>query len=184
MKNHKLNIYHPKIKLNLPTYKILESFGFTLVELLVVFTIISIIFALGYANYRNYSQRQAQIAIARQIVSDLELAKNSASAGVKPPGCIGQLNGYKYTQAAGVFDSYSIIAECENDVTVISRNSILDDNIFWILPSLTPFKFKTIASGTDIPLSMAELTIRVYRISDQKTVTISVSYSGEINISE
>lgn len=61
-----------------------ESLGFSLVELLIVIFVMGLIFSVGVANYRDFSRRKQIEAVANQVKSDLELAKQNALSGVKP----------------------------------------------------------------------------------------------------
>ena len=44
--------------------------GYTLIEILVTLSIVGIIFAAGYANFREYARRQAVVSGARQVQGD------------------------------------------------------------------------------------------------------------------
>lgn len=90
-----------------------ESLGFSLVELLIVIFIIGLIFSVGVANYRDFSRRKQVEAVANQVKSDLELAKQNALSGVKPDhvNCNSPniLLGYRFVvQPAG----YTVQANC------------------------------------------------------------------------
>lgn len=61
--------------------------GFTIIELLIVVVTIALLFSFSVANYRDFANRRVLDNAVDQVVSDLRLAKESARAGRKPPGC-------------------------------------------------------------------------------------------------
>lgn len=61
--------------------------GFTLIELIVAFSIVSILSVVGIASFVNYSRAQAVDAEAEHVIAGLNLAKAKAQSQVKPEGC-------------------------------------------------------------------------------------------------
>ena len=72
--------------------------GYTLIEILVVITIMATLFGFGYANFRDFSRRQALQGAVKQVQGSLRKVQQSAISGVKPndPKCNDPqvLNGY------------------------------------------------------------------------------------------
>lgn len=68
--------------------------GFTLIELIVVFSTIAFLSIIGIASYRTYSESQILESLAQDFVTTVQLAKSRANSQVKPPVCVGQLDGY------------------------------------------------------------------------------------------
>lgn len=167
--------------IRLKIYKIRNS-GFTLVELLITVFIISSMFAFGYANYRQYSQRQAHIALARQIEGDLILARNYANSGKKTASCsTSTLNGYEF-----VWDgvaTYSIYAVCDGSPTgdAVISHTIDTTNYKLDTCSSGDFMFKTLGNGTDLS---SDCTITLRQEALGRDLHINVSKSGGITISE
>lgn len=93
--------------------------AFTLVELLVVFGIIGLVFAGGLSSFRDFDRRQRLSQAAATLHKDLDLAKTKALAGEKPSGCTNTLKGWKVSFGpSGSASSYDLIADCDvNDVT-------------------------------------------------------------------
>lgn len=71
--------------------------GFTLIELIVVFAIISILSIIGVAAFLDYSRTQTVNDAALSFATVLQTAKSRAQSQVKPPfGVCGQvLDGYR-----------------------------------------------------------------------------------------
>ena len=59
--------------------------GFTLVELLVVISVITILSSLGFATYVNFNRTQVIVQTADRIISDLRLAQSLAANNQRPP---------------------------------------------------------------------------------------------------
>ena len=71
--------------------------GYTLIELLVGISIVGIIFSVGYAGFRQFSQRQQLAGVAKSITSDIQLIKQKALTGEKPSGgACTKLDGYTF----------------------------------------------------------------------------------------
>lgn len=68
----------------------LNPSGFTIIELLVVFSVIAIISTIGVASFVTYSRAQALQQAANDVASTLNLAKNSASSQLKTFNVNGQ----------------------------------------------------------------------------------------------
>lgn len=153
--------------------------GFTLIEILVGLTIIGLIFGIGYANFRDFTRRQALEAAARALTGSIRSAQEMAISGNKPDGC-GQLIGYKYEINE---TSYSIWAYCSNAEGVTGKFSVGKDNVklpveVTMTSSQPSFLFKVLGEGTDI--TQGDVTINLEQINIGKTVTVTVTQSGEI----
>ncbi len=72
-----------------------KNLGFTLIELIVVFSVIAILSTIGIASFVNYSRSQSIQTSASNLTLILDLAKSRASSQVKPSQCLGSLNGYQ-----------------------------------------------------------------------------------------
>ncbi len=88
--------------------------GFTLLELVIVFSIISVLSIIGIAAFVNYGRIQALQAAATQLSSTLSLAKSRAISQTKPTQCSNQiLNGYKVVIST-TNNSYELDVVCSN----------------------------------------------------------------------
>lgn len=90
--------------------------GFTLVEIILVLTIISIFSTIVISAINTYNKYATIKSYADTIVSDLTRAKTLALTQSKPSGCSGNtLTGYQFVISGS---TYSIQAVCSSSVTV------------------------------------------------------------------
>lgn len=138
--------------------------GFTLIELVIVVSLIGVLFGLTFVSYRNFSDRQAMKAAVGQLRDTLEFAKSRADSQVKPQVCI--LNGYTLdgykVQLCNLGDACSLSGDYEIRV-VCSGTSYPVDSVtsFRKLPDKisfnkektkpTSFFFKVLSRGVDQP---------------------------------
>lgn len=157
-----------------------NSKGYTLIELMVVITIIGIVFSAGFAGYRDFSRRQAVAGVTKSILSDLRNAQQLALTGQKPTldylgnavTCT-RLSGYTFTRTSAT--NYQVTANCLNAVAAnhIIKNIDLSTGITL---SAGTVKFKVLGQGTDLS---ATLTYTVTHTGGA-TGTITVGTGGDI----
>jgi prepilin-type N-terminal cleavage/methylation domain-containing protein len=97
-----------------------RSYGFTLLELLVVMMIMGTFFGFSFAEFRGFQRRQRIDSVVRTLLSDLQQAKTDAFVGRKPTnieGCTENFLGYRFDlgPAGGGNQEYEIIALCGVD---------------------------------------------------------------------
>lgn len=95
----------------LPLNKLKKSPGFTLIELLIVVVTMSLMFGIGFANYRDFQGRQILQGAVEKIKGDLRFTQELALAGKKPTGC-DVLNSYTIKQSGTT--TYQTLANCAN----------------------------------------------------------------------
>ena len=158
----------------LPTRKMKRS-AFTLIEILIAISITGILLGLGFAGFRQYSQRQVLFAAARDVKSDLRSLQQKALSGEKPAACAGKiLEGYRFDIVSGG-TQYKMLARCQLDVEINLQN--LDG--FTISPTGTQILFKVLGQGTNI-LSGTSSTIRLTQTGTTKYIELTVSAEGSI----
>jgi len=157
--------------------------GYTLIEILVVLTVIGILFGVGYASYRNFSRRQNLVGLAKQIEGDLRLAQQMAMSGEKPAECDGYpLQGVRFGITTSSPFNYKIRTVCgpnPNDLPVIKEYYFPDGISFDFTNFQTnPVIFKVLGEGTNIPSGATDQLI----IKDQfgNTATITIDSGGSI----
>ena len=168
------------------------GFGFTLIELLVSLVVISVLFGLGYANFRRYAQRQELWRAARQIEGDLRLAQSYALAGKNAEGLcdIGSYF-YGYQFRFNGLSSYIFYPVCRKtlDGTISSKE---DD--FHYQKELEPsdefqitvdneFIFLAVTGGMySYTGSPVEIKVGRDTIIGSDKITITVNPTGEIKM--
>ena len=95
--------------------------GFTLIELLVVIVTMTLIFTVGFANYREFQRRKALEGAVETLKADLRFAQGQALSSKKPTDCASteSINSYLFRFVSAT--SYEIVARClpgPNDVVV------------------------------------------------------------------
>ncbi|PIT89375.1 MAG: hypothetical protein COU27_00570 [Candidatus Levybacteria bacterium CG10_big_fil_rev_8_21_14_0_10_36_7] len=112
-----------------------DKLGFTIIELLVVFSLVGVISGLGFVSMVSYSRQQVLVQGSNNLKLDFDQAKFNALSAVKPVACTdnNSLTGYKIVicSNASCVNSgvdYEIVALC--GVTEIVTNSRkLDQNL-------------------------------------------------------
>jgi prepilin-type N-terminal cleavage/methylation domain-containing protein len=157
-----------------------DTKGFTLIELLVAITIMSTLFALGYASYRNYAQRQTLYSQAREIESYVKLAQNYAFSGKDLTASCGTttLDGYEFLLDT-LDATYSVYPICANTPGGVIKSGEYDDSIYTVTISQNPIRFKTIGHGTNLT-DDATISVRFASGSPDATAVIYIQKSGEI----
>jgi type II secretory pathway pseudopilin PulG len=146
-----------------------KSSGFTLLELVVVFSVIIILSTIGIAAFSTYAKIQSVQQSALQLYSTLGLAKSRASSQVKPAQCTGQtLNGYKVIVTTST-NSYELDVVCSGfSYKIIGY--VLSPGITFDLTrtTSTSFYFPIISSGVQ---GAGTLVLTGY--SQSKTITVN-----------
>ncbi|QQG47267.1 MAG: prepilin-type N-terminal cleavage/methylation domain-containing protein [Candidatus Woesebacteria bacterium] len=159
----------------------MERKGATLIEILVGIAVLGIVFSgLGYASFRDFTRRQGVENSYRNLLSDLRFAQKDSSAGRKPAGCIGVLNGYSFgvsSCSSGKCSSYTISALCSGSSPVNVNQVNLSSGI--TLGSVSTFTFKSLLQGTSLATGQV-VNLVLTDPTGAITRTITVSDTGEI----
>lgn len=124
--------------------KIFNFKGFTIIELIVVFTVIAILSTTGFAAFVAYSQTQAISNDRANIVSILNLAKANATSQLKPTSsekCQGTLEGYSvvFTTSGANANTYQLYVRCSNNnpASTPPREVKMNDNSYKLSSGVT-----------------------------------------------
>lgn len=156
--------------------------GYTLIEILVGLSIIGLLFAVGYVNFRDFSRRQAIAGAGKLLQGDLRVAQQLALSGQKPTdaNCAGTngLTGYYFELSS---TEYKIYAGCSGGVsTEITKEIFLPTGISVSpLPSPNPILFKVLGHGTNIPEG-GTAEIILIQSQTNNTFTVTVGAGGDI----
>ncbi|KKR90387.1 hypothetical protein A2434_00625 [Candidatus Woesebacteria bacterium RIFOXYC1_FULL_41_14] len=153
--------------------------AYTLIEILVVLTIVGVLFTIGYVGYRDFGRRQALAGVAKTIQGDLRKAQQSAMSGIKPTGfaCANPqtLVGYFFQVASQT--SYTIGASCSGG-NINTDSVLITDGITISTPSPNPLLFKILGAGTNIPPGGASIVLT--QTATGKTLTVSIGPGGDV----
>lgn len=156
------------------------SKGYTLIEILVVITIMTTLFSFGYANFRDFSRRQSLQGAVKQVQGSLRKVQQSAISGVKPDDlkCNDPqvLNGYDFKIESSQVE-YSLHAKCSGGDVQIGELVSLPSGITASMPT-NPIVFKVLGSGTNIVGSDNIITLT--QTVSGMTSTISIGPGGDI----
>ena len=133
LKNHQSSIINHK-----------SSEGFTLLELIVVFSVIAILSTIGIASFVTYSRTQALDSATLQFENTVNQAKSESLSQVKPDTCPGQLSGYEVDILNSTQYSMSVICG-----STIGTTTTLPTNISFTTPPATVF-FPVLSGGVQV----------------------------------
>ena len=146
--------------------------GFTLIELVVVFSVIAVLSTIGIASFVNYSKAQSLSGAVSDFQSTLNDAKSRALSQVKPAECTSALSGYWVE----IIDNknYKLSAICQTQQVDINKPILLPSNIQFNLAvgqtTTTKIFFPIISSGVE---GSGVVVITGY--GQSKTITIDNS---------
>lgn len=90
--------------------------GFSIIELVIVLSIMGIMFSVGSANFRDFQRRRTVESVAENIRSEMRLAQQYAISGRKPQDCVDNdwtLKSYQVYQTDSIHQ-YHIGAVCDD----------------------------------------------------------------------
>lgn len=162
--------------------------GYTLIEILIALTIMSLVFGIGFSGFRDYSRRQTLESLARQVRGDISIAKERALAGTKPASPNAQCDSPHSLRGHGIFAvaggaSYQLYAICTNGTSFIDTRTMPTG--FTIVrtfssgcPVVSTF-FKVLGQGTSLSAGCDALFTITNTASSQSTI-VTMTSSGEI----
>lgn len=155
--------------------------GYTIIEVLLVLSVIGLILVIGYANFRNYSQRKRISNYSRLLKADLRLAQENAISGKKDCS-LGSLvfGGYNFRFVNAT--TYKMESFCMNGLAVVDLKEVktvsFPADVTLTAPSPNPLTFKPLGEGTNIVgvPGYTEMTLS----SQGYLETIRIGVGGEI----
>lgn len=164
--------------------------GFTIIELIIVITIMMVLSTFGIASFVTYSRSQDLVNAAQNVSTVLQVAKASASSQVKPSSCVsGTLNAYEVTidPVSPQVQQYSVEPVCGSIPDVASKKMYtLPQNVSFSAAKVLTFHVITgdvTSSATDGVINGQSYTDIVLTNSlNDSSKTIRVFADGRINI--
>lgn len=142
--------------------KIFNLKGFTLIELIIVFTVLAILSVGGIAAFVSYSQIQSLSNDRENIIAILNLAKANTTSQFKPTSsakCQGTLEGYSivFTTSGVNANTYNLYVRCTGNPTILPRlrEVKMNDNPYKLSRGVT-----FITSGTN-PMNVSSVFFTV-----------------------
>lgn len=174
------------------THSFFQNAGFTLIEIVVVISIIGILSGIGFYSFVNYNHAQ-QLSLATQsLQTTLNLARSRAQSQVKPEdaSCMNNsLLGYKVKLSTAPDNCpitangcYWLVAVCgAEDVTVYDKPTIFPQEFDNFESGKTEYFFQVLNKGVkDIASTGESIKIKAYG----KTNTICIYQTGRIEVSD
>lgn len=131
-----------------------SHYGFTIIELLIVITILSALSFMGIAGFSKYNQAQIVQSAVNDIVSMINLAKSRASSQIKlgPAATCGTTNPLRqYEVRISRPNGYQLIIHCGPDpapyLTAVIQNKRLPVNVAF--SSSISFLFPVLKAGVE-----------------------------------
>ena len=149
-----------------------KSHAYTLIELLIGISIISIIFSVGFASYRDFSRRQALTGVTKSVVSESRLIQQKSLSGEKPSSCT-TLSGYQLDITSTT--TYNLVADCSTNVFV--KTVDLTEAGVTISSNTDPIIFKVLGQGTNLT---SEATITITNPKMNKSSSVIVGIGGDV----
>jgi prepilin-type N-terminal cleavage/methylation domain-containing protein len=148
--------------------------GFTLIELVVVITIIVIFSGMSLAAYFNFSRNQSAINDARSLATTLRQVQAMAKNLVYPTGCTG-LTGYR------VFDSCD--GDYNKDCQSLSASALCDGGDTLVFADKKIFSEAYFSDRVDIIFFVGPGSVanpKIFSIAEIGKMVVSVDENGNI----
>ena len=127
----------------------IQAAGFTLIELMVVVTVMLITLGGSIAAYVDFNDRQLLLESGKAVENALETARVKARTGDTPEGCV-TLTGYQVSGIEGLSE-VTTTAICDDSEQVVIGDSQWDDGV--TLQSDFTTTFNTLHGGAQ-PISI------------------------------
>lgn len=155
-----------------------KSSAYTLIEILVVMTVITILFGIGYVSYRDFGRRQALAGAVKQVEGDLRKTQQNALSGIKPPDTAcdsGDLSSYQIWINTSDNHNYRIRAICGGTTVLVESRSLEGVSL---ASTKNPMNFMVLGRGAD------EATVTLIQDITGKTSTITIGSGGSVSANQ
>jgi len=132
---------------NIKTPRLTNKYGFTLIELVVVFSIMAVLATVGVASFVSYSRQQTLQQAANDLVATLNSAKAKAVSQVKPVPCVTALKGLGAYRVQILANSYRLDAICSGTTYTITTTPLPGGVTFDSSTTISAVSFSVISGG-------------------------------------
>ena len=148
------------------------SAGFTLLELLITISIITLLFTIGIASYQNFNRTQIVNQTVKELKENLRLVQSKALSGEKTSACgANTLIGWQINFTDS--NTYKIQVLCSATPSDVKTIDLTGDLVKTAGPNTV--LFRVLARGVD---GSGEIIIKGF--GSTKVASVTVSNTGEI----
>lgn len=154
------------------------SVGFTLIEMMVVISIIALISGIGVARYNRFNRRQQVKESGKDFVSVLRNTQNRAITGDKPAsGCM-ELEGFQVSPTLGG-NQYTVDTVCDPEGSVEKEPKSLRSGLVSFIDPSNSVTFAPLYGTAE-----SDTTITIgHSVAGVEKLTIIVTAGGNISCS-
>jgi prepilin-type N-terminal cleavage/methylation domain-containing protein len=173
-----MNFQFPKIR------ELTNNAGFTLIEILVAFSIVAVITGIGVTSFANISRRQIVYESVTNLKQSIDQARFNAVSGVKSPcGDSDELVSYRVRicenqSCTGTNNNYRIEADCKSQVVLVSQKQMPDAVTFQPAQTGSTCQYVTFnsvrAKASGVPCSVR---VKGY----EHTINVTVGTQGYVS---
>lgn len=159
--------------------KAVNSAGFTLIELMIVISLIGLMSVVAIASFVSFNQSQTLQSGVNDFVTAIKLAKASAASQVKPntgaATCTTNSSLISYQVTIDTNDAYKVVAVCTDGISVASSYSLPKDITFAQGDVSKNISFSLLTGGAS---GLTQVTINGY----SRSKIISIDKIGKITV--
>ena len=166
-----------KIKFNNSTIQQFNNRGFTLIELIVVFSVMAVLSVVGIASFASYSRSQVLQQATTDLVNTLNTAKVRAASQIKPSilQCNnGILESYKVVINDPSANKYTLYAVCSGS-SVGAITTTLPLNVSFNSAVVKSITYPVLTGGVN---GSGDVVLSSYA----QTKTVKISLVGGISV--
>lgn len=152
-----------------------DSRGFTLLELLVVVSILVLLFGVGIASFNTFNRRERLKQAALNFKSTLRFAQTRAISAEKPASCVTNNSTFVGIRIEFTSNSYTVKHVCSDGNAGTDEATTLTKGVtFSSLPA--PFTFAALTRLTNL---VSDQTIQL--TNGTENYSIQATANGEVN---
>jgi|SRR3989344_6902827 len=152
--------------------------GFTLIEMLIAISVMSLLVGGSIAGYNKYNTRQIVIQDGKILASTLRTAQTRARVGDKPTAGCTKLDGYRVIGTANA-STYELRVVCDGadagtiSTITLTTGVIIQQSFNFLFPILSSGVVGAVGAGTNV-------VVQNNVVSGGYRYTVSVSSSGVV----